>query len=51
MQSVNAQFIRIERTYGPEGLEPFLNDIEDSSHILTAQFVQKIEKRGAVSGN
>ena len=53
-QGVNACFIkdqlqRIERTYGPDG--PTLNDIEDSSHIPTEQFLQKLEKRGAEGGN
>ena len=55
-QGVNARFIkdqlqRIERTYGPGGPTSFLNDIEDSSHIPTKQFLQKLEKRGAEGGN
>ena len=40
------QLQRIARQYGEKGPVEY-NDIEDSSHISTEEFVQKLEKRGA----
>jgi len=44
------QLQRIARQYGEQGPVEY-NDIEDSGHIPTEQFLQKLEKRGAYSTN